>query len=676
MRSRVAALFAITVTAMASASVHAGTYYLRADGTAPNKAAATGCGSPSTAMSVATHNAQGFSPGDTIVVCSQGGHYRAEFGTPSSGSSSSPITYQADGSPVFKASDLVVGWTVHSGNVWRASVSTEPMEVWIDGSFGDRKEGVGDLTGDNDWVWSSNTLYLYSSAGDPDFRTSPGIEAGKRAYAGVISSRTHVVYDGLTFSQGQQNSVLVWNSSNLTFRNCVFEWAWYNGLSVGGDSQYGGLVIEDNTARRNGSLGISINNTASDILITRNLAYENGTYQTSGDWYHLSTAGIKAWGTGVIGLHIERNEAYDNGPSSGGTQAQGVGIWLDHVGNSTTNPNVICHNLVHDNWGNGIFVEISSKTRVYGNVVHNNAHASSGGVFRPAGLVVDAREEIQSNENVFFNNTVYGGDVGIKVVTYNQGSSCRVSNNVFKNNIVVGATTMLQAEAGGDNNGVYGSGNVYEHNALGVEHSGFIYWNGFKSTYDAWEAAYGGSTHSVEVDPRLAGSGLGSLYLQPTSPCIDVGVNTGSPFDQCLRDTSAWTSSVMLRDQDSYGVGWEIGAYVYDGGTSPTNTPTPIPPTSTPTRTPTRTPTATPVPPTSTPTRTPTATPVPPTNTATPTATPPPPSATPTWIATATPTPTPGAPATPTPSAQPTVITVPVAAHLEGGDGTLWRSDL
>ena len=44
-----------------------------------------------------------------------------------------------------------------------------------------------------------------------------------------------------------------------------------------------------------------------------------------------------------------------------------------------------------------------------------------------------------SNDNEIYNNTVVGGDVGIKVVTYSQGGSCRVSNNIFKNNIVVGA---------------------------------------------------------------------------------------------------------------------------------------------------------------------------------------------------------------------------------------------
>ena len=53
------------------------TYYMRADGTAANKAAATGPASDKTkCMSITTHNKQTFSPGDRIYLSSQGGIIR------------------------------------------------------------------------------------------------------------------------------------------------------------------------------------------------------------------------------------------------------------------------------------------------------------------------------------------------------------------------------------------------------------------------------------------------------------------------------------------------------------------------------------------------------------------------------------------------------------------------
>jgi hypothetical protein len=74
------------------------TYYMRADGMAANKAAATSCSSASTAMSVSAHNGETFSAGDVIVLCDDGGDYASTVVIPSSGSSGAgnTITYQAE----------------------------------------------------------------------------------------------------------------------------------------------------------------------------------------------------------------------------------------------------------------------------------------------------------------------------------------------------------------------------------------------------------------------------------------------------------------------------------------------------------------------------------------------------------------------------------------------------
>lgn len=82
------------------------TYYMRFDGTAANKAAATSDAAAATSMSVAKHNSETFSPGDTIVVSDAGGDYvltSVYFVPPSSGSDGLPITYvkNSSGTPIF-----------------------------------------------------------------------------------------------------------------------------------------------------------------------------------------------------------------------------------------------------------------------------------------------------------------------------------------------------------------------------------------------------------------------------------------------------------------------------------------------------------------------------------------------------------------------------------------------
>ncbi len=106
------------------------TYYMRADGSAANKAAATSAGAASTSMDIAKHNSETFSAGDIIVVSDAGGIYRAILTPPSSGSSGSPIVYIPSGAPVINGSDVTTSWTSESAST----------EDFTDGS-GDKPEG-------------------------------------------------------------------------------------------------------------------------------------------------------------------------------------------------------------------------------------------------------------------------------------------------------------------------------------------------------------------------------------------------------------------------------------------------------------------------------------------------------------------------------------------------------
>lgn len=65
-------------------------YYIKEDGSAVNKEVATSCDD---AMSVATHNAETFSPGDTNYICNDGGDITSQITFPSSGTSGDNIVY-------------------------------------------------------------------------------------------------------------------------------------------------------------------------------------------------------------------------------------------------------------------------------------------------------------------------------------------------------------------------------------------------------------------------------------------------------------------------------------------------------------------------------------------------------------------------------------------------------
>jgi len=67
----------------------------------------------------------------------------------------------------------------------------------------------------------------------------------------------------------------------------------------------------------------------------------------------------------------------------------------------------------------------------------------------------------------------------------------------------------------------------------------------------------------VTGDPKFVSAGT-DFSLQAGSSCIDAGVDLGATYINGLKNTSTWTTGIVLLSQASYGVGWEIGAYIYE----------------------------------------------------------------------------------------------------------------
>ena len=217
------------ITGVASAT----TYHIRADGTA-SKATAVSCGSSETAMSVEIANGEPFSPGDRVILCSEGGVFREilYLTAGSEGTEAEPIIYDGRGTAVLSGSDLVTGWTSNGGDTYVAAVSIQPQQVFFDGEFGDRKSGLEELTDDLDWYLESGSLHVVSTAGNPgSVFNDPGIEASARDSCFGVGQAPYVIVEGLTVRHSNQSGVFGWiPGSHLTVRNVVAEWNWHSGF--------------------------------------------------------------------------------------------------------------------------------------------------------------------------------------------------------------------------------------------------------------------------------------------------------------------------------------------------------------------------------------------------------------------------------------------------------------
>lgn len=197
-----------------------------------------------------------FYPGDFILFKS-GETWREQLTVPSSGEPGNPITfgaYRTGNRPIISAANLITGWTLDSGNVWRATLTTQPYVVVFDGTAGTHKTSEANLNTANQWFWASNVLYVYSTT-DPDTAyTSPGIEAGIRN-RGLIANEDYLTIDGLIFTgaNGEYSSGLSVAGTNITIQNCTIRNNSHRGVTIGGTSN----TIQDSTIYANNQGGKS-----------------------------------------------------------------------------------------------------------------------------------------------------------------------------------------------------------------------------------------------------------------------------------------------------------------------------------------------------------------------------------------------------------------------------------
>ncbi|MBL7963369.1 MAG: right-handed parallel beta-helix repeat-containing protein [Flavobacteriales bacterium] len=147
--------------------VHGVTYYLSPSGNDANNG--TSQSSPWRTIDRLNLVTGSLQPGDRIYF-ERGGTYRGEVQVNSSGTSSAPIIIGAYGSgnrPIITGSELVTGWTVHAGQIWRAQLARSVKMLFSNGQLQTlaRYPNAGWLRND---AGSTSTLYdnaLTQSAG-------------------------------------------------------------------------------------------------------------------------------------------------------------------------------------------------------------------------------------------------------------------------------------------------------------------------------------------------------------------------------------------------------------------------------------------------------------------------------------------------------------------------------
>jgi hypothetical protein len=453
----------------------------------------------------------------------------------------------------------VLSVTIPSTTVWQVALTTEPKIVLFDGVVGQKKANAGLCVNPRDWYWAANVLYCYSAT-DPDSAyVTPGIETPIRNNAVEIDAeRHHVTFDGLTLRLAKTDNfymhypTVTVDQSHVTFQNCTIEYATLSGLYINA-SNPSSFVVSNNIIRYNGTNGVFAQTygTGSGMIIQNNTVYSNA-------WNLgvVESAGIRVGQPDSAGFIVQNNTVYNNGVWGSAVRV-GKGIWITGVNGvvSHVRYNKVYHNNMFGIGGDGPNL---GQIHYYYNIIYGQSSQDATCFREGIGIAYSF------TEMAVYNNICYGNYIGICL----EGDALLsgpnlVVNNLVKNNICTGnITSALEARYGAENDGTYGSGNVYLNNCFGAEATNFVEWgNGvFKATYAAWETAYGGTTASVQVDPKFVNAAAYDFRLLLNSPCRGKGTNVSLTLDYAGNTVPAWTGKVPdigCYENRPNGVIWE-----------------------------------------------------------------------------------------------------------------------
>lgn len=421
---------------------------------------------------------------------------------------------------------------------------------------------------------TNNRLYIKScTIANGASTDNPGIINGVSAgTTGAVDmhGRNYVTIDGLTITNTtgtEGHGILITAGTGtalgVTIRNCNINGNSGDGIYVDGAASprdVDNLIIEFNDIKNNDMCGYFGERIKTSCIIRYNYFYANGQStdplrcapgDTGGSFYHNIYVGANQNG----GTHYVYGNRLEN-------DACGQGIKIKNNAD-------VYWNYIKDNKDFQIMhIEYSGITctqRAWANVIIQTNNAITA---------IQNYQEGNGNIRIYdYNNSIYMSNYR---QSWNAGIGTGLGDTlVAKNNAIYVPSGAYCYHSG---NGVPGSTTI-ENNLCYGPSSNVAYWVGGSRSWTYWTTTLGFDyPNGRHEDPKYTAPGSNDLTLQASSPCIDYGENLGSTFQMALDPSTTWTlknpgiveSSVVTINQNSYGTGWEIGAYVYGYDPSPT----------------------------------------------------------------------------------------------------------
>ncbi len=424
------------------------------------------------------------------------------------------------------------------------SVDQTPGSWFYDGTF------LYIHASDNSNVATNGKTYSYVTASSPSFTTWD-------------NGQSWLIFDSLDQAETYNTSSATLGGIYLTgshsiVRNAAFHDTFRHPVCVytGATSN---LVTNITAYNSYGTSPLCIYGAGNSGNLIQNSTFYNDTYMREAYVFTGSVWSVVVAHGGAANNTIDSCLIYSTaGPFRSNTfNGHGYGVLVGDSGTSLT----VSHSYIYGNFEWGVDVGSGGNSGLgtgasiafWSNLLDISASSSSttgGEGFLLTGSV----------GSVIYNNTVYGPGVANPVVTQASTSTgALVKNNIFW----TGGYASVDASSE--------TSTAYDYNDYFSAPGTPFNWGGTAYNFANWKTASSQDAHSISSDPLLTnGAALsagGDYTLLRASPAIDAGVNLGSTYQMGLFSGDLWPGSVGLFNQNTGG-GWEMGAYVFRGGTS------------------------------------------------------------------------------------------------------------
>ncbi|MCC5806411.1 MAG: right-handed parallel beta-helix repeat-containing protein [Opitutales bacterium] len=338
-------------------------------------------------------------PGTCVRI--PAGVYREPLVIKRGGEPGNPVRIEAagDGAVVFSGSDRIAAWTLAGADRYRTAfrieaeerlrkhfgVITLPLQVWVDGRRLELVESPDGLAA-NTFAYDGTDLWMQLEAGvDP---VHSDVQVARRGNMLRLEA-DHVVLSGITVTRcaaSVQVGASEIRGDHVTVEDCRFsETAGGVGVKFRGRH----LSVRRNEIHHNGQMGFA-------FLGVRSAFEENFVHDNDlRNFCDHPMAEWNVWESGGGKVAYSRDCVFRHNRFVG--NRHGPGLWLDidnfrnrieanyfsRNGHSSimveiSYDNVVCNNIIVDTLqsnysGSGILVQLSSRTRIYHNLVYGAA---------------------------------------------------------------------------------------------------------------------------------------------------------------------------------------------------------------------------------------------------------------------------------------------------------------